>query len=269
METVLYDFMGGGDQMGNIYGTTVSGGAYGQGTVYKLTRSGGGWVESILHDFGAAGDGIQPLHNVTFDASGNLYGTTSYGGANNNGTVFQLVPSGSGWTENILASFSLSGSAGGAPYAGLIIDQSGNLYGATSANAPGGGPPNGDGSGGAVFELMPSGSGWTLKVLYSFFAAGGGYHCGPYGNLVMDAAGNLYGTTYSDGAYGYGSVFKLTPASGQWTYSSLHDFCSDGWPCSDGGLPAGDLAMDANGNLYGTAIIGGTDTYGVVWKITP
>lgn len=282
METVLYDFMGGSDgseptqgtnvifdQLGNIYGTTVSGGAYGQGTVYKLTRSGGGWVESILHDFGAAGDGIEPLHSVVFDSSGNLYGTTSYGGANGYGTVFQLVPSGSHWTENILVSFSLSGSAGGIPYAGLLIDQSGNLYGATSANAPGGGPPNGDGGGGAVFELMPSGSGWTLKVLYSFFVSGGGYHCGPYGNLVMDAAGNLYGMTYSDGEYGYGSVFKLTPASGQWTYSSLHDFCSEGWPCSDGGLPSGDLAMDANGNFYSTALIGGTDTYGVVWKITP
>ena len=103
------------DQMGNIYGTTVSGGAYGQGTVYKLTRSGSGWTESVIHTFGASGDGVQPLHNVILDRSGNLYGTTSFGGANNNGAVYQLVPSGSGWTENILVSFSLSESAGGIP----------------------------------------------------------------------------------------------------------------------------------------------------------
>ena len=281
-ETSLHGFVGGNDgseptqgtnvifdQMGNIYGTTVSGGVYGQGTVYKLTRSGSGWTESVIHTFGASGDGAQPLHNVILDSSGNLYGTTSFGGASNNGTVYQLVPSGSGWTENILVSFSLSGSAGGVPYAGLLIDRSGNLYGATSANASGGGPPTGYGGGGTVFELTPSGGGWILKVLYNFPDLGEGYHCGPYGNLVMDAAGNLYGITYSDGPYGYGSVFKLTPASGQWTYTSLHDFCSAGWPCADGGLPSGDLTMDANGSFYGTTSLGGTNNDGVVWKITP
>ncbi len=275
METGLYDFAGGSDgsgptqgtnlifdQMGNMYGTTASGGAYGQGTVYKLTRSGGGWAESVVHEFGAAGDGAQPLHNVIFDTSGNLYGTTSYGGASNNGAVYQLVPSGSGWTENILLSFSTNGSAGGIPYAGLMIDPSGNLYGATSTG--------GSGGVGTVFELLPSGDSWTLKVLHSFSVGhGDGYNCGPYGNFAMDAAGNLYGTTYSDGAYGYGSVFKLTPASGQWTYTSVYDFCSGGWPCSDGELPSGDLTVDANGNFYGTASRGGSDGYGVVWRITP
>ena len=281
-ETSLHGFVGGNDgsgptqgsnlifdQMGNMYGTTVSGGAYGQGTVYKLTRSAGGWTESVIHAFGASGDGAQPLHNVILDTSGNLYGTTSYGGAYNKGTVYQLVPSGSGWTENILVSFSLSESAGGIPYAGLLIDQSGNLYGATSANASSGGPPTGYGGGGAIFELIPSSGGWTLKVLYNFPDLGEGYHCGPYGNLVMDTAGNLYGITYSDGPYGYGSVFKLTPASGQWTYTSLHDFCSDGWPCAEGALPSGDLTMDANGNFYGTTSLGGSNNYGLVWKITP
>lgn len=282
-ETVLYDFMGGSDgsgpaqganmifdRMGNIFGTTVTGGTYGQGTVFKLTPSGSGWVESVIHEFGATGDGAQPLHGVVLDSRGNLYGTTSYGGANGYGVIFQLVPSGSGWTENILVSFSLSGSAGGVPFAGLLIDSSGNLYGATSARASSGEPPFGYGGGGTVFELMPSGGNWTLKVLYSFpFPGGGGYYCGPYGNLAMDAAGNLYGMTYSDGAYGYGSVFKLTPASGQWTYTPLHDFCGGGSPCQDGALPSGDLVMDAGGIFYGTANRGGTNDYGVVWKITP
>jgi len=280
-ETVLHDFLAGNDgseptqgtnvifdPMGNIYGTTEFGGAYGQGTVYKLTRSGGGWTESVIHSFGAGGDGTQPLHNVILDAGGNLYGTTSYGGANDAGVVFQLLPSGSGWTENILVSFSLNGGAGGIPFGGLLFDRAGNLYGATSANSTAG-PPFGYGGGGAVFELIPSGGSWTLKALYNFPGFAGGYHCGPYGNLLMDAAGNLYGTTYSDGAYGYGSVFKLTPASGQWTYTALHDFCGNGPPCLDGRLPSGDLTMDTAGNLYGTASRGGTSDNGVVWKITP
>ena len=283
VETTLYDFLGGDDgsgptqgtnlifdPAGNIFGTTQSGGAYGQGTVFKLTHSSGGWTESIIHDFGASGDGAQPLHNVVLDNSGNLYGTTAYGGANGDGVVFQLVPSGSAWTENILFSFSLGGSAGGIPYAGLLLDASGNLFGGTSARTSGEGPPFGYGGGGTAFELSSSAGNWTMKVLYSFpYPGNGGYHCGPYGNLVMDSAGNLYGITFSDGAYGYGSVFKLAPADGQWSYTALHDFCSVGSPCPDGELPSGDLVMDANGNLYGTANLGGASNYGVVWRITP
>ena len=150
------------------------------------------------------------------------------------------------------------------------MDQSGNLYGGTSAREADPGAPFGYGGGGTVFELTPAGGSWTLKVLYSFpYPGSGSYHCGPYGNLLIDSAGNLYGATFSDGAYGFGSVFQLTPAGGEWTYTSLYDFCGEGWPCSDGAQPAGDLAVDANGNFYGTASIGGTNGYGVVWKIAP
>ena len=85
----------------------------------------------------------------------------------------------------------------------------------------------------------------------------------------MDAAGNLYGTTEEGGAYSFGSVFKLTPGSGGWTYTSLHDFCAGGYPCSDGAFPLGSVALDADGNVYGTTTAGGASYSGVIWEITP
>jgi len=271
LETVLYSFTGGSDgaspeagsnlifdQAGNIYGTTYLGGVH-YGTVYQLAKSGNSWTQSVLHTFAASGDGKFPLHNVVFDSDGNLYGTTESGGASSadSGTVYQLVPSGSGWTENILVNFTTSGAAGSQPTAGLIVDQSGNLYGATSTGGPGGG--------GTVFELSPSGGGWTFNVLYKL----SGHDCnpyngGPYGNLLMDKSGALYGTTVCGGANSAGSVFKLTLSGGVWTYTSLHDFNG----LSDGAKPFGDLVMDANGNLYGTASAG-AGGFGTVWEITP
>jgi uncharacterized repeat protein (TIGR03803 family) len=274
-ETVLHTFLGSDDgstpgfgdllfdQTGNIYGTTSGGGAYGGGTVYELTPSGGGWTESVLYSFGGGSDGNTPWGGVILDNAGNLYGTTGAGGLSNAGTVFQLVHS-MRWTENILRSFAYGSDGGDHPFAGLIIDQSGNLYGATQEG--------GSGSGGTVFELSPSGGGWTFSLLYSI--RGGGINCGPSGSLVMDGAGNLYGTTVCDGRYGYGSVFKLTPSRPYWTYTSLHDFCAGGPPCSDGTGPISNVVFDANGNLYGTAEAGGSGTAcqggcGIVWEITP
>jgi uncharacterized repeat protein (TIGR03803 family) len=276
METVLYRFSGYSDgaspagadlafdQAGDIYGTTQSG-ANGSnyGIVYELTPSYGNWTQSVLYAFMGGNDGSSPYSGVIFDNAGNLYGTTEGGGVNGCaampgcGTVFQLVPSGSGWTENILYKFT-GANDGGYPLAGLIFDQSGNLYGANSYGGAGGG--------GTVFELTPSGGRWTYKLLYSFT---GGTRCGPWGTLVMDTSGNLYGTTYCDGANGAGSVFKLTPSGGTWTYTSLHDFTYG----SDGGFPISNVVFDANGNLYGTASGGGTGCNnfgcGVVWEITP
>src|SRR5271157_462770 len=120
----------------------------------------------------------------------------------------------------------------------------------------------GSGSGGTVFKLTPSSNcSWTLKTLYSF--TGGGF-CGPWGTLVMDGEGNLYGTTNCDGAHGYGSVFELTPSGNNWTYTPLHDFTGG----SDGGNPFSNVVFDANGNLYGTTYAGGSQNVGVVWEIT-
>ncbi len=114
---------------------------------------------------------------------------------------------------------------------------------------------------------MPSHGGWTFTTIYSFV---GSPSCGPIADLILDAAGNLYGTSVCDGAYGEGSAFKLTPSGGTWTYSSLHDFCADGLPtCSDGYRPSGRLALDTAGNIYGTSLVGGPFENGVVWEITP
>lgn len=255
------------DQAGNLYGTTTSGGVqnceFGSpcGVVYELTPSNGGWTESGLYSFQGGSDGDTPEAGVIFDQAGNLYDTTAYGGlacpGNGCGTVFRLAPSGPDWTEKVLYTFR-DGGDGANPEGGLIFDQSGNLYG-TAANG-------GASDGGTVFELTPSSGNWTLALLYSLVGIG---NPGPFGNLTMDAAGNLYGTTAGDGAYGYGSVFKLTPSNGGWTYTSLHDFCSSGIPCSDGAYPYGNVILDENGNLFGTASCSGPQGYGVVFEITP
>lgn len=241
------------DQAGNLYGTTRNGGANLQGAVYKLAPSGGTWTQSVVYSFGNAPDGAAPVTGVVLDAAGNLYGETSAGGSNNWGTVFQLKPSGSGWSEGILHSFQ-GGSDGLTPTGSLFLDGAGHLYGATQTGGTGGG---------IAFELLPSGSGnWNLSALYDFSGTtfGGSYH-----TVVMDNAGNLYGTSCCDGPYKQGSVFKLTWASGVWTYSSLHDFTGG----ADGGTPYGTLTIGARGSIYGTASLGGAYKNGVVFRITP
>jgi|SRR5271166_6786906 len=269
-ETVLHRFMGDDgqqpegtalifDQAGNLYGTTSQGGTYGLGTVFELSPSNGSWTESVLWSFGPSEqDGTNPRGGVVFDKTGNLYGTTwdsfYQKPEGTGGIVFQLTPSGSGWTENIIYRFT-RGLDGGAVWAGLIFDHSGNLYGGTTWEGAGGG--------GTVFQMTPSGGNWTFTTLYGL--AGTGTECGVRGNLVMDQAGNLYGTTLCDGAYNLGSVFKLTPSSGGWTYSSLHDFTGG----SDGAYLYSNLVFDADGNLYGTAAGGGANGLGVVFEITP
>lgn len=267
LESVLYRFQGGTDganpllgdltfdSAGNIYGTTENGGGTGCngagcGVVHKLSHSGGSWTESVLYGFaGSNGDGANPYAGVIFDPSGNLYGTTKLGGAAANGTVFRLSPNGAGWVETVLYAFTNQGD-GYWPLAGLIRDGAGNLYGATTSG--------GANSGGVAFSLNPDGD---ETVLFAFAGVPQG---GPYGSLTMDAAGNLYGMTYDDGAFGNGSVFKLSPSNGGWIYTDLHDFTG-----SDGRCPYGNVVLDAQGNLYGTAEAGGQYDQGVVWMITP
>ncbi len=277
-EMPLYKFSGGADgsnpygatlvfdSAGNLYGTTYGGGGgscpAGCGVVFKLTPSGGGWTQSVIYTFTGAGDGASPWAGVTLDQAGNLYGTTSVGGAYGNGTVYELSPSGSGYTQKTLHSFQLTPD-GGNPYSGLIFDRSGNLYGATQYG--------GSGRGGTVFEMSPSGGSWNYAVLYSFNGSGGGLAKGPVGNLVFDSAGNIYGSTAGDGAYRFGAVFKLTNTGSGWTYTSLHDFTNG----LDGGSPRSNIVFDAAGNMYGTASTGGTGNpitcvgnCGVIWQIT-
>jgi len=261
-ETVLYLFTGGSggaypegdltfDQSGNVYGTAGGGGFNDNGVIYELTPSGGGWTQTVLYTPQGDGAGADPVGGVVFDASGNLYGVFRLGGPNEVGAVYQLSPSGMGWTRQFLHSFS-GGNDGEQPNGGLIIGPSGNLYGTTYLG--------GSGDAGTVFELTPANGGWSFNTLYGL---PGGQESGPEDKLVMDAAGNLYGTTFGGGTCKKGSVFKLTPSNGEWIYSDVHDFCN-----GDGANPQSSVVFDTNGNLYGTASEGGNG-YGVVWEITP
>ncbi len=237
---------------GKIFGTTINGGANGYGLVYSLTNSGGAWNESVLYQ-GSQNGGQYPWGGLIADASGNYYGTFSQGSSHQYGAVFKLSPNGSGWTQSTLHAFSFHGTDGANPQSALVFDRSGNMYGTTVHS---------NGGGGTVFEMTSSGGSWTYDYLYGFT---GGINIGPYDKLVMDSAGNLYGTTFADGRYGLGSVFKLTRSGDSWTYTSLHDFTGG----SDGGNPMCSLVFDGDGNIYGTASDGGTYNLGVVFEITP
>jgi uncharacterized repeat protein (TIGR03803 family) len=254
------------DQAGNLYGTTEAGGGSrrcrgGCGVVFKLTRNpNGSWKEKVLHQFGKGGtqDGANPNYaGLIFDQAGNLYGTTTKGGATNHGVVFKLTPNPDGsWTETVLYSFKAHND-GSHPYAGVIFDQAGNLYGTTAIG--------GAYSRGTVFELTPNPDGsWAESVLYTFTGNqdGGTTDAG----LIFDQAGNLYGTTAFGGASGAGTVFELTPnPDGSWTETVLYSFKSN----NDGSYPHAGVIFDQAGNLYGTTINGGVTNGGVVFKLTP
>ncbi len=330
----LYSFSGGSDGAnpwtrvnlgpdGTLYGSTFAGGIPGCafqgrdgcGVIFNLkpgvhavcANSLCPWNETVLYSFTGGTDGWLPEGDLLFQ-SGNIIGTTQDGGAYNNcngypgcGVVWQLTPSGGGWTESVLWSFG-NGTDGIIPLGGVVPDKAGNLYGAAllggSANA------------GGVYQLTPS---LTESVIYSFSGASDGYvggggvildqagniygttlgggaggggvayeltngtwaynlvysfsgsTNGAYDKFTMDQAGNLYGATSNDGLYGYGAVFELTPSGGgSWNYTSLHDFTNG----SDGANPNGSLVFDADGNIYGTAS-GGANGDGVVFEITP
>ena len=262
------------DASGNLYGTTEGGGLHTGGTVFKLTppsTSGGQWTESVLWNFDNNGtDGIEPLAGPVMDAGGNLYGTTEGGGTYGHGTVFKLIPpssSSGSWTESILWSFG-NGVDGIDPFAGLVMDGRGNLYGTTDVG--------GSFGGGTVFKLTaPStvGGNWTESVLWNFPVCtnnctdGSGTEAG----LILDKTGNLYGTTAGGGTKGEGTIFKLTRPStkgGDWTESILWNFNSY---VGDGEVPFGGLIMDKSGNLYGTTSAGGNapdGDAGTVFELT-
>jgi len=251
------------DRAGNIYGTASAGGVGpcatgGCGVVFQLAPSNGAWTYNVLYRFTCGADGATPFAGVIFDSSGRLYGTGDGGIDCPLGTVYQLVPSGSGWTENTLHQFQ-GQQDGDQPVGGLVMDAMGNLYGVTG--------DGGSGGGGVVYELSPNGSGWTFTPIYSLVGGPGG---GSSSALTMDAAGDLYGTAEFDGAHYDGSVFKLTRNNGSWTYTDLYDFTGG----ADGSNPVGTMTLDANGNLYGTTSHGGNGGSceygcGVAWELTP
>ncbi len=275
-ELVLYNFDGTSgsapqagliwDAAGHLYGTTGGGGSHNSGTVFELTRgSNGEWTEQMLYSFTGSVDGWQPLAGLIFDSAGNLYGTTSLGGSageGGDGTVFELTPGSDGqWTETVLHSF--SGTDGNFPVARLVFDKAGNLYGTTESGG-GGGCELGCG---VVFELLRGTEArdqWTEKVLYTFDGEDG---WGPLAGLVLDRAGNLYGTTAGT-VIGdkKGTVFELSPSgNGAWTHRVLHRF-GEG---TDGAEPYAGVIFDATGNLYTTTYYGGIYGFGAVVEVTP
>jgi uncharacterized repeat protein (TIGR03803 family) len=265
-EQVLYSFAGDPDGAnpnskvlvlnGNIYGTTYSGGL-GYGTVYELTPNGtGGWSETPnpIYSFTGGTDGGNPNYAYLIaDSNGNLYGTTYIGGANGDGTVFELSPptqSDGSWTETVLYSFcSVTNCADGEnPVSGLVFDASGNLYGTNWTGGAGTGTLNG-----SVFELSPpvSGNSWTEQVIFDINST--------YAGLTING-GDIYGPAFNE-------IFKLTPSGSNWTGKSIFTFNSAD-AATQGSNPNGALSFDSAGNIYGTTYAGGADKDGLVYKLT-
>ncbi len=215
-------------------------------------------TEKTVHTFAGGSDGAGPEDGVVFGPGGGMYGTTYGGGDDNFGTVYELVPTSNGWSHTVLYRF-VGGKDGASPYPRVIFDTHGNLYGTTNY----GGPSNA----GTVYELMPAADGeWTETVLYSF--SGGSDGGWPLARLILDAAGNVYGTASMGGNRacnsGCGVAFELAHAkSGTWTQRVIHSFNGN-----DGQFPGGEMTFDAKGRLYGMTSFGGVATIGVVYMLS-
>jgi uncharacterized repeat protein (TIGR03803 family) len=258
------------DAKGALYGSTSKGGQTGSGVIFKLTPPAAGqnpWNYTLLYDFGNYTDGSGPAGQLVLDREDALYGVTSVGGETGNGTVFKLTPpswGGKQWTKTVLYNFQ-TGTDSTVPYAGLIFDDHGALYGTAS-----GGGATGNGT---VFKLTPPATprgAWTETILHSFTGTDG---VEPYIPLVFDRKGALYGATFYGGASNQGVVFKLSPPephSGQWQFAVLYQFTGG----ADGANPMG-LTFDKSGKLYGTAAFGGNNNNngasgnGTVFTLTP
>jgi uncharacterized repeat protein (TIGR03803 family) len=260
---------------GTLYGTTFYGGnsyviclqgdTQTCGTVFHLTPPPTAcstvscpWIETQIF----LGNNLPGLHyfgpgDLIFDQMGNLYGTALQGSEQGNGGgVYELSPSGGGWSESLIAGFGLPGTGGAQPFGDVIMDSARNLYGTT-----GGAQGVSQFPYGTVFELSPSGSGWTQTVLHTFQNGNDGSFS--KAGLVMDSAGNLYGTTSAAGAGNGGVVFELSPSQSGWTFNVLYSF-----PGPPGRGPFGPLLLDSAGNLYGTTLAGGSFQQGAVFKLT-
>jgi uncharacterized repeat protein (TIGR03803 family) len=273
--TVLYSFTGGPDggqpyggvtldAQGNLFGTTVVGGTGaacegGCGVAYMLAPSGGTWTETVLHNFTGGDDGAGPGAGLAFDQNGDLFGMTPIGGTYGLGVIYQMRHHADGtWGLRVIHAFS-GGNDGASASAGrLLFDGAGNAYGVATV-----GGANGKGT---AFELSPGVNGaWTFTTLYAFKGQpDAGF---PYGGLVRDRAGNLYGTTYYDGQNNLGSVYQLAPTStGSWKERVLYSFQGG----MDGSNSISNLVFDAHGNLYGTTSEGGAPgcSCGTVFEMT-
>jgi uncharacterized repeat protein (TIGR03803 family) len=275
--SVLHNFSGGGDGAhpyagvtvgpgGVLYGTASAGGTHGDGVAFKLTYQGSSWPLSPLYEFTGGSDGAAPYGGVVIGPNGALYGTTENGGAQSYGVVFELRPPATFcrsilcyWNETVLHAFT-GAPDGEYPYQeNLAFDQAGDIYGTTGAGGMYGG--------GITFELTPSGGGYTESILHSFGSGADGRT--PYSGVVLDTAGNVYGTTQYGGtgtecSFNCGTVYQLMPSNGGWLEDVLVNF-----DITNGFYPYDRLVIDDFGNLYGTTSGGGPYGSGVVYKLTP
>jgi uncharacterized repeat protein (TIGR03803 family) len=211
----------------------------------------------VIYSFSGGSDGEYTDTELVVDDAGNLFGTSVQGGTFGGGAVFELSPSGSGWTHTVLYNFT-GGVDGGEPYKGVTLDAHGNLYG--TAVTGGGGPC--EGGCGVVYELTNSGGVWTQSVIHAFKGSDGS---GPGSPAVLDTQGNLYGTTPTGGANGFGVIYEMKPGSGGWSFKVIHTFTGG----LDGlGGSASRMLLDAAGNLYGVNTVGGATGFGNVYKLT-
>jgi uncharacterized repeat protein (TIGR03803 family) len=267
--SILHSFQGGEDgsgpggpvaldHLGNVYGTTPTGGAYGMGTVYELTPlANGQWQETIIHHFtGGEDGGTGSKGRLLIDRNRNIFGVTTIGGTHGLGVVFRMTPGPAGWSLKTLYSF--TGKPGGSfPYGGLIRDDAGTFYGTTYY-----GGSEGDG---VVYKLSQANGVWSETVLHHFVDGEDGAY--PIGGLVWGNNGRLYGTTSDGGSScGCGTVFELRRTdTGDWKERIVHAFTGP----PDGRGPYMGLAVDAAGTLYGATVYGGLDDDGTVFAFRP
>ncbi len=258
-ETVLHYFQGGKDgavpyagvtldSAGNLYGTTYQGGTAKSGVVYRIDTNG---QETVIYTFTGQPDGAKPYAGLILDGSGNMYGTTTEGGAANRGTVFKIDPSG---TETIIHSFK-GGADGAAPYGGVVMDSAGNLFGTTSEG--------GTSNAGTVFKIDTAGG---KEVVYNFNPATNYDGSGPHAGVILGRDGKLYGTTANGGLDGGGTVFKVDQAGHE---TVIHRFPGNYLTGGDGKYPYSGLVQDSTGNFYGTTYDAGWGGAGVIYKIDP
>jgi uncharacterized repeat protein (TIGR03803 family) len=244
------------DGQGNLYGMAPTGGTNGLGTIYQIQPNGNTWAFKVIHTFTGGSDGSTGSAGQMLLRGGLLYGAATAGGIYSKGTVFALKPTHNGeWIFKTIYSFRGQPDAG-FPYGGLLFDAVGRLYGTTYYD--------GAYNLGSVYELFPQHVGeWKERVLYNFKGGGDGQNS--ISNLVIDATGNLYGTT-SEGGLGSGVIFQLTPtANARWSESVPHEF--QGPP--DGAFAYNGMVADASGNFYGATVHGGADDEGAIYQFTP
>ncbi len=266
-QSVIYTFAGGGDgsgpgagltidELGNVYGTTPTGGVNGQGTIYELSPKGQDWKFKVIHAFTGA-DGIGGSAGRLTPSNGSFYGTATSGGVSDAGTAYVLTPNDKGkWKYKVIYQF-LGTPGAGFPYGGLTFDATGNAFGTTYYD--------GANDAGSVYELTPRDHGlWKEKLLYSFQNNTDGNS--PISTLAADADGNLYGTTSAGGQLNDGTIFRMAQKGRRWIETIQHNFA--GAP-GDGASPYSGMVSDGHGHFFGATTEGGADDEGAIYEFTP